>query len=140
MAEFMRVKKEDLVSHLTEDENKFIQHIHVKFNDMKSWLFLLRIQDKVEQLIKDGVVDVVVYEPINLGMNYYVQSDYINGAGGYIQSQADGKIYDSKSAYYKSVKEAGCVVLGDDAPREAKKKDYNPDISKEFRQALQQHL
>lgn len=49
-----------------------------------------------------------------------VISDYV--PTGAIKSMADGKMYDSKSKYYKSVKEAGMVVLGNDAPRESKKK------------------
>jgi hypothetical protein len=31
-----------------------------------------------------------------------------------IRSMADGQIYDSRSAYYASVKRAGCEVVGDD--------------------------
>lgn len=33
-----------------------------------------------------------------------------------IKSMADGKLYDSKSAYRKSLKEKGLVELGNDAP------------------------
>jgi len=29
-------------------------------------------------------------------------------------SHADGKTYESKSAYYRAVKEAGCVIVGND--------------------------
>lgn len=31
-----------------------------------------------------------------------------------IRSMADGRIYDGKSAYYASVKNAGCEIVGDD--------------------------
>lgn len=31
-----------------------------------------------------------------------------------IKSMADGRIYDSKSAYYKSVERAGCAIVGHD--------------------------
>lgn len=31
-----------------------------------------------------------------------------------IRSMADGRLYDGKSAYYESVKRAGCEIVGDD--------------------------
>ena len=31
-----------------------------------------------------------------------------------LQSMADGKHYDSKSAYYASIRRAGCEIVGDD--------------------------
>lgn len=31
-----------------------------------------------------------------------------------VQSMADGRTYDSKSAYYASVRRAGCEIVGDD--------------------------
>lgn len=43
----------------------------------------------------------------------YVRSDNIGGIQG-IQSQADGKYYDSKSAYEASLKAKGMVIVGDD--------------------------
>jgi len=31
-----------------------------------------------------------------------------------LRSMADGRLYDSKSAYYASVRRAGCEIVGDD--------------------------
>lgn len=44
---------------------------------------------------------------------HYAGSDNIGGTQG-ILNPADGKMYDSRSAYYQAVKDAGCVVLGND--------------------------
>ena len=32
-----------------------------------------------------------------------------------IQSMANGEMYDSRSAYYRSVKQAGCEIVGDES-------------------------
>lgn len=45
----------------------------------------------------------------------YIQSDSLGGVQG-LKSMADGKNYDSKSAYYASLKEKGYEVVGNDAP------------------------
>lgn len=33
-----------------------------------------------------------------------------------IMNHADGQMYDSRSAYYRAVKDAGCVIVEGDAP------------------------
>lgn len=40
----------------------------------------------------------------------YVRTDGMDA----IRSMADGKVYDSKSAYYDSVRRSGCEIVGDD--------------------------
>jgi hypothetical protein len=45
-----------------------------------------------------------------------------------IRNHADGGIYDSKSAYYKAVRAAGCEVVGNDSSlAKAKPKEYVPE-------------
>ena len=54
-----------------------------------------------------------------------------------IQSMVDGRMYDSKSAYYRSVKAAGCEVIGgDQVPRQ--RRDM-PPVGADLRRAIQQH-
>lgn len=54
-----------------------------------------------------------------------------------VKNPTDGKIYDSKSAYHRQLKQAGCHVYeGSPGPRQ--KGDH--DVSKELKQAIQQHL
>lgn len=58
-----------------------------------------------------------------------------------VLNHADGKLYDSKSEYKKSVKEAGLEILGNDAPRDCKpaepKIDMN-DLKRDIAQSIQQ--
>lgn len=75
------------------------------------------------------------------GVALQVIGDYINGAGGALKSMADGKMYDSKSAYYKAVKAAGCEIMGNDAPREAKPMEYKineRELKSDIAQSIQQ--
>lgn len=43
-----------------------------------------------------------------------------------VRSMADGKIYDSKSAYYGSVRRAGCEIVGDDIAGFGPRPEYRP--------------
>ena len=69
------------------------------------------------------------FGPIN------IISDNLGTQG--VFNPADGKRYDSKSQYYQSLKDAGCVVMeaGMDKPR---KQRGNYDCAKELKQAAQQ--
>jgi hypothetical protein len=40
-------------------------------------------------------------------------SDHLDG----VKNPVDGKTYDSKSAYYQAVKEAGCEIVGNEAEK-----------------------
>jgi hypothetical protein len=56
-----------------------------------------------------------------------------------MQSMADGKMYDSKSAYYQSLKEKGCEIVGNDAPR-TQRQDIRGDFTtkQEVAEAIKQ--
>lgn len=43
-----------------------------------------------------------------------------------IVSMADGQIYDSKSSYYRSVRSAGCEIVGNDPA--ASRPHHTPDL------------
>lgn len=55
-----------------------------------------------------------------------------------IRNHADGGIYDSKSAYYKAVKAAGCEVVGNDSSlAKAKPKEYVPEgVGRDIKRAI----
>lgn len=57
---------------------------------------------------------------------------------GDVVNPIDGKIYDSKSAYYKTVEAAGCNIV-EDSPLE-RKRDLQGDfdITKELKDAVQE--
>jgi hypothetical protein len=55
----------------------------------------------------------------------YITSDYINGSpDGVVRSMGDGKIYDSKSKYYKHLKSEG-LVIADEPPKPQKPKEVD---------------
>lgn len=58
-----------------------------------------------------------------------------------ILNHADGKMYDSKSAYKKAVKAAGLEILGNDAPRDVKPAEPKIDmreLKRDIAQSIQQ--
>jgi hypothetical protein len=64
----------------------------------------------------------------------YFTSDNL---GAHLINHADGKRYDSRSAFYKAVKSAGCEVVGNETP-----KPFKPHVSKgsgaDIKRALEQ--
>jgi hypothetical protein len=74
-------------------------------------------QDRVREY-SDGRFDKagwLVSDSVSLP-SHYSGSDNLNGVHG-LMNPVDGKYYDSKAAYNRAVKEAGCVILGDDASK-----------------------
>jgi hypothetical protein len=60
-----------------------------------------------------------------------------------VVNPVNGRPYDSKSAYYKAVRSAGCEIMGNDAPTSpGKPQDDGPpihDIERSVAEAFQQH-
>lgn len=70
-------------------------------------------------------------------------NDYMGDSVNGLQSMADGKFYDSKSAYRKSLKEKGMVELGSDAPTADKAKAVrakidDKDLKSDIKTAIEQ--
>lgn len=57
-----------------------------------------------------------------------------------VKNPINGKTYDSKSQYYKAVKDAGCTVVGNDAPKIPKKYSGDHNVRPELRQAVREVL
>jgi len=60
----------------------------------------------------------------------YIRSDGMDPT----MNHADGQMYDSKSAYYRGVKDAGCEIVGNEAltpkgPTELCERELKQDIS-----------
>ncbi len=56
-----------------------------------------------------------------------------------IRSMADGRVYDSKSAYYASVRRAGCEIVGDDREGFGRTPGYAGDgVESDIKQAIGQ--
>jgi hypothetical protein len=59
-------------------------------------------------------------------------SDHLDG----VLSHVDGRMYDSKSRYYASVKAAGCEIVGNEKirPQPVKRSPVGPDIMRALQQ------
>lgn len=56
-----------------------------------------------------------------------------------IRSMADGRIYDGKSAYYASVRRAGCEIVGDDKrPFERRSTFISQGVGASIKAAIEQ--
>ncbi|MEN1729441.1 MAG: hypothetical protein AAGJ52_13475 [Pseudomonadota bacterium] len=64
-----------------------------------------------------------------------VISDSIGGVNG-VQSQADGKFYDSKSRLRKHYKRAGVIEVGNDVPKDRGKAPVDPHGRKKRMNAI----
>lgn len=70
--------------------------------------------------------------PLSPGSGPFVISDTMEP----IRSMADGKMYNSKSVYARSVKAAGCEIIGNDTvPR---RRTEMPPVREDIRRAIQQ--
>lgn len=52
-------------------------------------------------------------------------------------NHADGKTYDSRSAYERAVKDAGCVIVGNDQPAERQITEV-PNVGQDVKTAIEQ--
>lgn len=56
-----------------------------------------------------------------------------------IRSMADGKMYDSRSGYYASVKRAGCEIVGNDRAPFERRPEFNPGrVGPDIKRAIEQ--
>lgn len=57
-----------------------------------------------------------------------------------IRNHADGQVHDSKSAYYKAVRRAGCEIVGDDPMGRTPAPEFKPQgVRDDIRRALAEH-
>jgi hypothetical protein len=73
------------------------------------------------------------YGPINIGGVHVISDDL--GIKG-VRNPNDGKFYDSKSQYYKSLKAQGCFITGNEEPPKERKQRGDFDCRKELAQAI----
>lgn len=106
----------DVLKILTKNEAEFYKSgCSIKMGDSFSkWLMFYNIQNKIIDAYNSGKLKPRERDTVKTIFAPYVISDSLGVQG--IISQADGKSYDSKSNYYRSLKEQGMVVMGNDAP------------------------
>jgi hypothetical protein len=122
---------------INASEREFYDNARISYSGgAGDWFKLYSIQEKLSTSLTD-----VVGEPLGSVQGYdapMVVSDYIAAPGKGIMAPHDGKVYDSKSAYYKSLKQSGHMVVepGMDKKRE-QRGDFN--VTKELKEAAQKH-
>lgn len=138
---YMNVAKADLkkAKVLTADELKWLEALRIPFTGAGHlWAEKFRLDALVSDAVESGKVKPI-YREVKIQRGPHVISDDLGLQG--ILNPANGKKYDSKSAYYKAVKEAGCVVLGNDAPTKAKGPEARiceKDLKQDIKQAIEQ--
>jgi hypothetical protein len=141
---FMDVNVSDAISAgvLTEEDAAFLKDLRIPYHDTEGlWADKQRIERLMLNAIRDGVVTPIEREPVVALRGPEIIGDYINGPGGAVKSMVDGKMYDSRTAYEKAVKAAGCVIMGNDAPTIAKPKEVplcDRDIGRDIKTAMEQ--
>lgn len=85
-------------------------------------------------VLRDGVlVEKHLAAPLN--KSAYVRTDGMDA----ILSHADGRMYDSKSAYYASVRRSGAEIVGNDTSIFRERQEYRPEgVEQSIKQAIQQ--
>lgn len=120
---YMNVLVSELLAHkvFTQKEWEFLDTLRIPVNDTEGLWFKKRLLDiRVKESLRDGLIKEVEPDVIERGQSAYVQSDSLGEGVQGVFNPVNGKKYDSKSSYYRAVKDAGCVILGNDAPKEAK--------------------
>jgi len=139
---YMNVKCSDLTANsvLSEEDVAWAANVRIPYNSSNGeWAKLQRIQMCVVDALSAGTIKEVDRESVKIMRGPQIISDDLGIQG--VFNPANGKTYDSKSQYYRAVKEAGCEVLGTDAPREAKPieaKICENDLKRDIAQAIQQ--
>ena len=140
----MNVKCEDLVAAgvLTQAECDWVTSVRIPYNATgDQWLEKHRIDRLVTKAVADGLVTEIPREVVTIQRGAQIIGDYIAGPGDALKSMADGKMYDSKSAYRKSLKAQGLVELGNDAPSTCEEPEYKiceKELKRDIAEAIQQ--
>lgn len=122
-----------------EDGAWFIGGCRIAFSGSTTddWQRKCRVENAISDAIAKGEIAPIPESEIFIAPRISVISDDLGKDG--VFNPANGKRYDSKSAYYRAVKDAGCEIMGNDAPTtmatpNAKEIDWRPAVA----EALQQ--
>lgn len=121
---------------LSKEDLKFLNGLKIPLLDgYELWTRKDQIENKVLLAIKNGIVREYKPSSPNKLYSFNVISDDLGLKG--VHNPADGKTYDSKSAYYKAVKNAGCQIVGNEQPS-TKKREVQGDFDcrREVSQAI----
>ncbi|MFZ5624437.1 MAG: hypothetical protein ACOY71_08385 [Gemmatimonadota bacterium] len=66
------------------------------------------------------------------GVRFYIRTDGMDA----IENPVNGLLYDSRSAYYRAVRDAGCEIVGNERPKRVIKKP--PPVGPDIKRAIEQ--
>jgi hypothetical protein len=121
---YCEVEESELLKILSQDDLDFVLNVRIPYNGGAGlWARKHYIDEKISSALASGEIKRIEKAPIKRGYAPNVISDYVQG--GHLKSMADGKTYDSKSRYYKSLKERGMVIVGDEKVKPPKPKEVD---------------
>jgi len=139
---YMNCEEPELLKVISKKDLEWAASVRIPYNSSGGeWAKKHSIDSKIKTAINKGKITPIKYEEIKPTRSVQIIGDYIAGPNGSVKNMADGKVYDSKSAYYKAVKAAGCVVMGNDAPKQAKEAEYKineRELKQDIAKAIQQ--
>lgn len=124
------------LKNLSKKEQSFIDN-NCAIKIFSSWDLKNQIDKKMLKLIKSGKVKKNIPTQIR-EITHSIISDDLGLQG--IVNPADGKKYDSKSQYYKTIKDSGHHIVGNEKQEDAKDRKQRGDFdcSKELSEAIDQ--
>jgi len=139
MSAILEVNTEFLINKeiLTQDEVNRYLDLKIVTHDPEAWLFLHNVQIKVSKALKEGIVEKLPSDLIEIKAGFQIITDGLGTHG--VRNQVDGQTYDSKSQLRKSYKAHGVEEVGNEPlpskPRE-QRGDY--DCKADVAQAMKQ--
>lgn len=90
---------------------------------------------RTRYVLRDGQLVEKRYAP-PLNGSAYVISDQLDN----VVNPIDGRAYDSKSAYYRTVRNAGCEIAGNDSSLEPRRREMSavPHVERDVKTAIEQ--
>lgn len=123
---------------ITQEDADWVIELRIPYpGDAAIWRRKYSIDAAIDTAVNSGLLARVECEQVIHRQSANVVSDDLGIKG--VLNPADGKTYDSKSAYYKALKESGCHIV-DDAGKGNRENKGDHNVKKELREALQQHL
>lgn len=124
---------EDLIKLLGEDDGKwFISGCPIPYSaPLEQWNRKVKVDETVKQA-KLKVHKTPDFVPPKV----YLNSDDLGIKG--VFNPADGKTYDSKSCYYKTIKQKGLVINDDPVAKPSKPKQKEINWEKAVAETIQQ--
>jgi len=120
---YLNCEEAELLKIINQEDIDFASNVKIPYGTGAGlWARKHFIDEKINLALASGVISEIERVAVGYQRAPYQISDYI--PSGDVKSMADGKMYDSKSQYYKSLKEKGMVIV-DEPQKERKPKEVD---------------